>query len=106
MDRIDGLKTACDRSMSPNITRTELWGTVSPLTDEKIEQVGTVPWDGFPAPLIVRQDGNDLRRDGDDFLHVDYVVSALENRVSCRLVAPVVARSDAGGGSRCVIWLK
>ncbi|WP_458032558.1 hypothetical protein [Methylorubrum extorquens] len=34
------------------------------------KQVGTVPWDGFPVPLIVRQDGIDLRRDG-DFLHVD-----------------------------------
>ena len=63
-------------------------GTVAPLTDLEIGQVGTLPWDGVSGPQIVQDNGKSFVEMA-AFLHVDYVRNAVENRFSNRLLAQI-----------------
>jgi hypothetical protein len=63
-------------------------GTVAPLTDEEIGQIGTLPWDGVSGPQIVQANGQSFVEMA-AFLHVDYVRNAVENRFSNRLLARI-----------------
>lgn len=76
------------RSVSPHTGNTAFLGTVSPLTDEEIGQVGTLPWDGVPGPVVVTSGGQTFA-ECPSFLHVDYVHSALNNLFSLRLTARI-----------------
>jgi hypothetical protein len=63
-------------------------GTVSPLTDQEIGQVGDLPWDGVPGPRRVEVSG--LRfAEYASFDHVDYVRNALDRKFTLRLTARV-----------------
>jgi hypothetical protein len=78
------------RTMSPHSGTADFRGTVAPLTDEEIGQVGTLPWDGTPGPIVVRDEGRDwveMAR----FISVDYVHNAVENRFSNRLTARITS---------------
>jgi hypothetical protein len=77
------------RVMEPNPGRNS--GTVSPLTDEEIGQVGNLPWDGVPGPIVVK-DGMRQFVDYANFRHVDYVRIALERKFTMRLLARIDAR--------------
>ena len=63
-------------------------GTIAPLTDEEIGQVGALPWDGIPGPKVV-SDGGKKFVEAASFLNADYVRQAMENRFSIRLIAQV-----------------
>jgi hypothetical protein len=65
-------------------------GTVAPLTDEEIGQIGNQPWDGVAGPQLV-QDGVDTFVEMASFLNVDYVTNAAENRFNNRLISRVSA---------------
>src|SRR6185437_10571961 len=45
------------REMEPS--RGNQTGTVAPLTDEEIGQVGELSWDGVPGPRVVTVNGSD-----------------------------------------------
>jgi hypothetical protein len=66
-------------------------GTVSPLTDQEIGQVGGLPWDGVPGPQVVTVDGEEFAEYA-SFRHVDYVRNALANLFTLRLTARVDAK--------------
>jgi hypothetical protein len=74
------------RSMSPHGGSAR--GTVAPLTDEEIGQIGSLPWDGVTGPKIIQVDGKDVVEIA-SFLHVDYVTNAVENRFSTRLLSRI-----------------
>jgi hypothetical protein len=78
------------RTMSMHTGNTELRGTVAPLTDEEIGQIGSLPWDGVTGPKVVQMDGNPFVEMA-SFLHVDYVTNAIENRFSNRLTSRISA---------------
>ena len=65
-------------------------GTVCPLTDEEIGQVGNSPWDGIGGPTVVSLDGTEFA-EFPSFQHADYVRTALASRFSMRLTARVEA---------------
>jgi hypothetical protein len=65
-------------------------GTVAPLTDEEIGQIGNQPWDGVAGPQLVQQGGQTLVEFA-SFLNVDYVTTAAENRFNNRLLSRVSA---------------
>jgi hypothetical protein len=66
-------------------------GTVSPLTDQEIGQVGDLPWDGVPGPQVVTVGGQDFAEYA-SFRHVDYVRHALAGLFTLRLTARVDAK--------------
>ncbi len=76
------------RTLSPHTGNPGLRGTVAPLTDEEIGQVGSLPWDGVPGPRVVRV-GDQEFAEMASFAHADYVLNAVENRFSGRLTARV-----------------
>jgi hypothetical protein len=78
------------RTMSPHTGNRNLRGTVAPLTDEEIGQIGSLPWDGVPGPRVVHDGGQDFVEMA-SFLHVDYVTNAVENRFSNRLTSRIGA---------------
>ncbi|HKY87896.1 MAG TPA: hypothetical protein VJL90_14145 [Pseudorhodoplanes sp.] len=84
-------------AVAPDVYRTmsmhagNSWGTVAPLTDEEIGQVGSLPWDGVSGPKIVQVDGKSVVEMA-SFAHVDYVTNAVENRFSNRLTSRIHAR--------------
>jgi hypothetical protein len=63
-------------------------GTVSPLTDEEIGQVGSLPWDGVPGPQMI-EDAKGRFVEYPNFRHVDYVRNALNNLFTLRLTGRV-----------------
>lgn len=65
--------------------------TVSPLTDEELGSLGTLPWDGVPGPRVVTVKGKEMAEYA-SFNHVDYVDLALENRFSLALTGKVSGR--------------
>lgn len=81
-------------SAAPDATRTFTygpvvgWPTVSPLTDEEIGQVGTLPWDGAAGPKVVTSGGQEFAEYA-SFDHVDYVENALQNKFSLRVTAHI-----------------
>jgi hypothetical protein len=66
-------------------------GTVSPLTDQEIGQIGGLPWDGVPGPRVVSDGGKEFA-EFLSFRHVDYVRNALANLFTLRLTARVDAK--------------
>jgi hypothetical protein len=74
--------------MSMHTGNRTLRGTVAPLTDEEIGQIGSLPWDGVPGPKVVQIDGKNFIEMA-SFLNVDYVAHAVENRFSNRLTSTV-----------------
>jgi hypothetical protein len=65
-------------------------GTVAPLTDQEVGQIGGVPWDGVPGPTVVTVDGQEFAEYA-SFQHVDYVRNALANLFTARLTGRVDA---------------
>lgn len=78
------------RTMSPHSGNAKFRGTVAPLTDEEIGQVGALPWDGVPGPTVV-EDGAKKFVEMATFHNVDYVTNARENRFSSRLTARITS---------------
>ena len=78
------------RTMPIHTGNEDLRGTVAPLTDEEIGQVGNQPWDGVAGPRLV-QEGNETFVEMASFLNVDYVTNAAESRFNNRLIARVNA---------------
>jgi hypothetical protein len=78
------------RTMSMHTGNRSLRGTVAPLTDEEIGQIGSLPWDGVSGPKIVQVDGKSMVEMA-SFLNVDYVMHAVENRFSNRLTSRISA---------------
>jgi hypothetical protein len=74
------------REMEPS--RGNQSGTVAPLTDQEIGQVGDLPWDGVAGPSLVALDGHEFVEYA-SFQHVDYVRTALQGKLSLRLTARV-----------------
>ena len=77
------------REMEP-VPEANASGTVCPLTDEEIGQIGTTPWDGVGGPTVVRVGGQEFA-EFPSFQHADYVQTALAGRFSMRLTARVEA---------------
>lgn len=77
-------------SVSPDTGRSfsQLFPTVSPLTDEELGQTGSLPWDGVPGPRVVEAGGVQVVEYA-SFPHVDYVESALANRFTLNLTGQV-----------------
>lgn len=65
-------------------------GTIAPLTDTEIGQIGTLPWDGIPGPRIVEVEGQKMVEYA-AFLNADYVRLSLQNRFSIRQTARLTA---------------
>ncbi len=78
------------RTMSMHTGTAGFRGTVSPLTDEEIGQIGSLPWDGVTGPKVVQIDGKTFVETA-SFLNVDYTTNAIENRFSSRLLARITA---------------
>jgi hypothetical protein len=76
------------RTMSPVAENPELRGSVAPLTDEEIGQIGSNPWDGVVGPRVIVENGHRLV-EAADFTRVDYVRNAVENRFTARLLARI-----------------
>lgn len=77
------------REMEPGV-RANVSGTVCPLTDEEIGQVGNTPWDGVGGPVVLQMNGHEFA-EYPSFQHADYVRNALANRFSLRLTGRVEA---------------
>lgn len=65
-------------------------GTVSPMTDQEIGQIGNLPWDGVPGPRVVTNQGSPFVEYA-NFHRVDFVRNALAGLFSLRLTARVDA---------------
>jgi hypothetical protein len=66
-------------------------GTVAPLTDQEIGQIGDMPWDGVPGPKVVVVNGQEFA-DYASFRHVDLVRNAVAGKLTLRLTARIDAR--------------
>jgi len=82
-------------AVAPDVTRTmdtadgaRLSGTVIPLTDEEIGEIGGVPWDGVPGPQVIVDAGQTFA-EYNSFVHADYVRNALADRFTMRLTSKV-----------------
>jgi hypothetical protein len=75
---------------APDAGRTfsQVFPTVSPLTDEEIGQRGNLPWDGVAGPRPTTTAAKPLVEYA-DFDHVDYVESALDGKFSLRLTGAI-----------------
>lgn len=69
----------------------EVFPTVSPLTDEEIGQKGNLPWDGITGPQPSGTAAKPLIEYA-DFNHVDYVESALNSKFSLKLTGMITTR--------------
>jgi len=78
------------REMEPYPKFIEESGTVSPMTDAEIGQVGNIPWDGVRGPQVVVEDGQEFV-EYVNFNRVDYVRNALNGLFTMRLTARVNA---------------
>jgi len=65
-------------------------GTVSPMTDQEIAQVGDLPWDGVKGPRVVTEHGQRFVEYA-SFHRVDYVRNALAGLFTLRLTARIDA---------------
>ncbi|MEO8166406.1 MAG: hypothetical protein ABI619_13525, partial [Betaproteobacteria bacterium] len=89
-------------TVAPDVTRSfdsgagnaNLAGTVAPLTDDELGQLGQTPWDGIPGPKLITINGQQVI-ECESFLHADYVRTALENRFTLRLTAQITAAEYA-----------
>jgi hypothetical protein len=78
-----------------NIEQANTNGTIAPLTDEEIGQVGSLPLDGIPGPKVVVINGQSLV-EFPSFLNADYVRQAMGNRFSIRLTSRISAEEYQG----------
>ena len=85
-------------AVAPDATRqmneapnANLSGTVAPLTDEEVGQIGDLPWDGVRGPRVVTVGGKSFAEFA-SFRHVDYVRNALDGLFTMRLLARVDAK--------------
>jgi len=78
------------RSMSRHTGNSSLTGTVAPLTDEEIGQIGDLPWDGVAGPQLIQFNGAPHWEIA-SFANVDYALNAAANRLSMRLLAQITA---------------
>jgi hypothetical protein len=62
----------------------EVFPTISPMTDEEIGQTGKLPWDGTPGPRLVSDGGQEVAEFA-TFEFVDYVENSLANKFSLSL---------------------
>lgn len=76
------------REMEP--TPGEQSGTVSPLTDQEIGQIGSMPWDGVAGPQIIVEGGQQYAEYA-SFQHLDYVRNALESKFTLRQTSRIDA---------------
>lgn len=65
-------------------------GTVAPLTDQEIGQIGNLPWDGVSGPQVATENGQEFA-EYESFRHVDYVLNALARKFTIRLTSRVDA---------------
>jgi hypothetical protein len=77
------------REMEPPVGGQE--GTVSPLTDQEIGQIGGMSWDGVAGPQVVTVGTQDFA-EYPNSRRVDYVQNALLNRFTARLTGRITAR--------------
>jgi hypothetical protein len=70
----------------------EIFPTVSPLTDQEIGQDGSLPWDGITGPQKTGTATKPLI-EYPDFDHVDYVETALNGRFSLKLTGAITTRN-------------
>jgi hypothetical protein len=63
-------------------------GTVAPLTDQEIGQIGDMPWDGVAGPTVVTVDGQEYAEYA-SFRHVDFVRNAMDGKLTLKLTARV-----------------
>ncbi|MFO1002898.1 MAG: hypothetical protein U0936_21415 [Planctomycetaceae bacterium] len=82
-------------AVAPDVTRTmdtaqhaNLSGTVIPMTDAEIGQIGGLPWDGVPGPVVVVDSGRTFA-EFNSFVHADYVRNAIADKFSLRLTSKV-----------------
>jgi hypothetical protein len=96
-------------AVAPDVTRTmdtaqhaNLSGTVIPMTDAEIGQIGGLPWDGVPGPVEIVV-GAVAFAEYNSFVHADYVRNALSDKFSLRLTSKVdfKAYSDRILGMLC-----
>ena len=85
-------------AVAPDVTRTmdmaagaNLSGTVIPLTDAEIGQVGGLPWDGVPGPQEIHIAGQPVA-EYNSFIHTDYVANALADLFTLRLTSKIDSR--------------
>jgi hypothetical protein len=77
------------REMEPVVMGNQS-GTVSPLTDQEIGQVGDFPWDGVKGPQVVVVGGKEYAEFA-SLRHVDYVRNAIDRLFTLRLTGRVDA---------------
>jgi hypothetical protein len=79
-------------AVAPDATRTfqpdKYWPTVSPLTDEEIGIVGTMPWDGVKGPVRIRTGAASVV-EFTDIDYADYVDQALAGRFTAALTSRI-----------------
>lgn len=82
-------------AVAPDATRTFTYGArsgayflVSPLTDDEIGQLGRLPWDGIPGPVVVKAGGRSYA-EYHSFDHADYVHSARHNLFSLAVTSHI-----------------
>ena len=63
-------------------------GTIAPLTDNEIGQLGSLSWDGITGPKEVTVDGQPFIEFA-AFLNADYVRQAVENRFTIRMTSGI-----------------
>lgn len=81
-------------AVAPDATRTfqpdKYWPTISPLTDEEIGIVGSMPWDGIKGPIrLPAHDGKPAVVEYTDIDYADYVDQALAGKLSAKLTARI-----------------
>ncbi|WP_139228390.1 hypothetical protein [Planctomicrobium piriforme] len=82
-------------AVAPDVTRTmdtaqkaNLSGTVIPMTDTEIGQVGGLPWDGVSGPVVIVEGGQAFA-EYNSFAHADYARNAMADKFSIRLTSKV-----------------
>jgi hypothetical protein len=75
---------------SPGLGEVNQSGTVSPMTDHEIAQIGDLPWDGVRGPQVITKQGQSFVEYA-NFHRVDYVRNALAGLFTIRLTARVDA---------------
>ncbi len=77
------------REMDPPVGGQE--GTVSPLTDQEIGQIGGLPWDGVSGPKVVLVGAQEFA-EYPNSRRVDYAQNAIQKRFSSALTGRITAR--------------
>lgn len=84
-----GVAPDSTREMEPPVGGQE--GTVSPLTDQEIGQIGGLPWDGVVGPKVVTV-GTQEFAEYPNSRRIDYVLNAIQKLFTLRLTGRITAR--------------